>query len=117
MRALFAAGLMLAFASTTVLAGASSSNFPPQPDPDTKSMKKSEAKTYVAQGCERQWAKSSGLDAGALNSACTCYAGRTVDRMTKAEFAFFQEKSYFDDSTREKALKAVDACKLPRPSI
>ncbi|WP_293858433.1 hypothetical protein [uncultured Alsobacter sp.] len=117
MRALFTAGLLLALAATPVLAGASSSNFPPQPDPDTKAMKRADAKLYVAQGCERQWAKSSGLEASALNSACSCYAGRTVDRMTKAEFAFFQEKSYFDDTTREKALKAVDACKLPRPSI
>jgi hypothetical protein len=117
MRALLTAGLLLALASSVAFAGASSSNFPPQPDPDTKAMKRGDAKTYVSQGCERQWAKSSGLDAGALNRACGCYAGRTVDRMTKAEFAFFQEKSYFDDTTREKALKAIDACKLPRPTI
>jgi hypothetical protein len=117
MRALLTAGLLLALASTAALAGASSSNFPPQPDPDTKAMKRGDAKAYVAQGCERQWAKSSGLDPIALNRACSCYAGRTVDRMTKVEYAFFQEKSYFDDTTREKALKAIDACKLPRPTI
>jgi hypothetical protein len=116
MRAILTAALLLAV-STAAFAGASSSNFPPTPDPDTKAMKRGEAKVYVAQGCERQWAKSSGLDAGALTSACTCYAGRTVDRMNKAEFAYFQEKSFFDDTTREKALKAIDACKLPRPAI
>lgn len=115
MRALLTAAFLLTVAATTALAGASSSNFPPQPDPDTKTMKRGDAKAYVAQGCERQWAKSSGLEGAALNSACACYAKATVDRMTKAEFAFFQEKSYFDDTTREKALKAVDACKLPRP--
>ncbi len=41
--------------------------------------------------------------------------GAPLDRLSKAEFAFFQENSYFDDTGREKALRAVDACKLERP--
>lgn len=115
MRALLPAAFALLLATGSAFAGASSSNFPPQPDPDTRSMTRSQAKVYVAEGCSKQWAKSSGLDESRLSSACTCYANRTVDRLNKAEFAHFQEKSYFDDAGREKALRAVDACKLPRP--
>jgi hypothetical protein len=115
MRALLPAAFALLLATGSAFAGASSSNFPPQPDPDTRSMTRSQAKVYVAEGCSKQWAKSSGLDGAQLSSACTCYANRTVDRLNKAEFAHFQEKSYFDDAGREKALRAVDACKLPRP--
>lgn len=115
MRAILPATLALLLATGAAFAGASSSNFPPQPDPDTKSMSRPQAKQYVAEGCSKQWAKTSGLPAGELANACSCYANRTVDRLNKAEFAFFQEKSYFDDTGREKALKAVDQCKLPRP--
>lgn len=112
--ALTVASLLLS--ASMALAGASSSNFKaPEPDPDTANMRRSEAKEYVAQGCERQWAKASDMSASALSGACRCYAGRTVNAMTKAEFEFFKAKSYFDDATREKALLAVDACKLKRP--
>ena len=116
MRVALTAALLLLSAATLAHAGASSTNFPtPAPDPDTQSMRRSQAKVYVAQGCEKQWAKSSGLSPAALSSACRCYSGKTVNEMTKAEFDFFRAKSYFDDATREKALKAIDGCNLKRP--
>jgi hypothetical protein len=108
MRALLPAAFALLLATGAAFAGASSSNFPPQPNPETKTMSRAQAKVYIAETCAKDWGKSA-------PGACTCYANRTVDRLNKAEFAHFQEKSYFDDAGREKALRAVDACKLPRP--
>ncbi|MCP8939374.1 hypothetical protein NK718_12685 [Alsobacter sp. SYSU M60028] len=115
MRAVLTAACLL-LSTGVALAGASSSNFAnPAPDPATATMRRSQAKDYVAEGCEKQWAKESGSAVANLTSACRCYATRTVNALSNSEFEFFRAKSYFDDSAREKALKAIDACKLKRP--
>jgi hypothetical protein len=100
----------------SAFAGASSQNFSnPPPDPATQSMSRSEAKRWVLDRCLLSQARLQGKTREEVRSACSCYSSRTVDGMTKAEFQNFREKSYFDDTTREKALSNIDACKLKRP--
>ncbi|GGH21240.1 hypothetical protein GCM10007036_25370 [Alsobacter metallidurans] len=114
--ALLAVAFSLA-ASTIALAGASSSNFgEPQPDPKTAKMTRYEAKLWVFDGCLISQSRLQGTTREAVHSPCSCYSTKTIDQMTKAEFEFFKAKSYFDDSSREKGYRNLDACKLKRPS-
>jgi hypothetical protein len=106
----------LLLATAAAQAGASSSNFgEPPPDPTTRTMSKYEAKLWVFDRCLLQQSRLMGKTREEVHTPCSCYSSRTVDQMNKAEFAFFKEKSYFDDTTREKALKNIDICKLKRP--
>ncbi len=109
--------LALAASVTAAMAGASSRNFPPppQPDPTTLNMTRSEAKGRVLSACLATQSNLQGKPKQELYKGCNCYAGRTVDQMTKAEFENFRTTSYFDDTTREKALRNIDSCRLQRP--
>lgn len=51
----------------------------------------------------------------AVHSPCSCYAKRTIARMTKDELDAFRQTGYFNDSAQAKGLEAVDFCKLKRP--
>jgi predicted metal-binding protein len=116
MRRVVSAVLMLFLATATAHAGASSANFgEPPADPKTKSMSKYQAKLWVFDRCLIQQSRLQSKTREQVHSACSCYSSRVVDQMNKTEFAFFKEKSYFDDTTREKGFKAIDACKLTRP--
>jgi hypothetical protein len=116
MRFVTAAAFILLALSGQALAGASSANFAtPAPDPDTKSMSRAQVRDYAAKGCQISQAKLMSTAPEELRSPCNCYAGKTVNGMTTAELQFFRDKSYFDDTTRAKALAAIDACKLKRP--
>jgi hypothetical protein len=116
MRTVLSAVAALLLTTAAAYAGASSSNFgEPPPDPATKTMSKYEAKLWVFDRCLIQQSRLMDKTREEVHTPCSCYSGRTVDQMNKTEFAFFKEKSYFDDTTREKALKNIDVCKLKRP--
>ena len=116
MRFVTAAAFALLVLSGPAFAGASSSNFGnPAPDPATKNMSRSEARKYIADGCQLTQAKLVSAAPEEFRSPCGCYAGKTVSAMTTDEFQTFRDKSVFDDSARAKALAALDACKLKRP--
>ena len=102
--------------SGPAFAGASSSSFPnPDPDPATKSMSRYEAKLYIFDRCLISQSRLMGQTREQVHSPCSCYSNKTVEGMSKAEFQNFRDKSYFDDSTRDKALANLDSCKLKRP--
>ncbi|WP_406858385.1 hypothetical protein ABEG18_12475 [Alsobacter sp. KACC 23698] len=112
------ARLALAFSlvASSAMAGGSSSNFSePQPDPATRSMNRYEAKLWVFDRCLISQSRLMGTTREAVHTPCSCYSTKTVDGMTKVEFENFRQKSYFDDTTRNKALANIDACKLKRP--
>ena len=116
MRFVTSAALALLVLSGPAFAGASSANFGnPAPDPATKSMSRAEARKYIADGCQATQAKLVSAAPEEFRSPCNCYAGKTVSGMSTDEFQSFRDKSVFDDSTRAKALAAIDACKLKRP--
>lgn len=98
------------------LAGASSSNVPAAPDPAVKTMNRAGIQQRALQGCVAQQTKLASVPAEAIDKGCACYAGRTVQRMSNKEVDAFRQTGYFNDETRERALKALDACGLKRPS-
>lgn len=116
MRICAAAVLTLLAARAPALAGASSGPFPnPPPDPATLKMSRYEAKLWVFDRCLIVQSRLMATTREAVHSPCSCYATKTVDQMTKAEFENFRQQSVFDDTTRQKALANIDACKLKRP--
>ena len=116
MRVCAAAVFLSLVAAAASLAGASSGPFPnPPPDPATQKMTRYEAKLWVFDRCLILQSRLMSTTREAVHSPCSCYATKTVDQMTKAEFENFRQQSVFDDSTRAKALANIDACKLKRP--
>ena len=108
--------LALSLVGSSAMAGGSSANFAePQPDPATRTMNRYEAKLWVFDRCLISQSRLMSTTREAVHTPCSCYSTRTIDGMTKVEFENFRQKSYFDDTTRAKALAAIDACKLKRP--
>lgn len=52
----------------------------------------------------------------AVHTPCSCYSKATIAQMKKDELDFFRANGYFNDETREKALRNIDRCKLKRPA-
>lgn len=101
--------------TSAALAGASSSNVPP-PDEATKTINRAGIQDRAFKGCVAQQTKMAAVPAELIDKGCSCYAGRAVQRMSNREVDAFRATGYFNDETRERALKALDACGLKRPS-
>ncbi len=101
--------------TSAALAGASSSNVPP-PDEAVKTINRAGIQDRAFKGCVAQQTKMAAVPVELIDRGCSCYAGRTVQRMSNREVAAFRQTGYFNDETRERAFKALDACGLKRPS-
>ena len=101
--------------TSVALAGASSSNVP-QPDEAVKTMNRAGIQDRAFKGCVAQQTKMAAVPVELVDRGCSCYAGRTVQRMSNKEVDAFRQTGFFNDETRARALKALDACGLKRPS-
>jgi len=70
---------------------------------------------HLAMTCRVTQARLQGVSEAKVTSACSCYASRTLKDLNDSEIAALRQTAVFNASGREKALKAVDACKLKRP--
>lgn len=87
----------------------------PEPDPRTRNMTRYQIQLRTFDACLIVQSRLQSTTREAVHSPCSCYATRTVSAMTREEISFFQQNSVFNDSTREKALRNIDACRLQRP--
>lgn len=87
----------------------------PEPDPRTRNMSRYQIQLRTFDACLLVQSRLQSTTREAVHSPCSCYATRTVNGMSRDDVKFFQERSVFNDATREKALAAIDACKLQRP--
>ena len=94
---------------------AASSDSLPKTDPTAANLSKPEIQTRAYDACLITQAKLLRTTQDALRPPCNCYAKRTVSKMSKTEVANFRATGWFDDSTRGKALEALDRCGLVRP--
>jgi hypothetical protein len=115
-RALLAAAALTASA-TAALAAASNTPTLYQPDPALKTASISELRSRVSQACAIIQAKQQNASEASFASRCGCYAGRTMRSLSADEVQAYRDTGVFNDSAREKALAALDACKLQRPRI
>jgi hypothetical protein len=113
--------LLTALAITTgsVAAFAAASNTPTmyQPDPALKTASVSELRERVSQACSITQAKMQSVTEISLSRKCDCYAGRTMRAMSADEVQAYRDTGVFNDTARQKALSAIDSCKLQRPQI
>ncbi|MBV9520662.1 MAG: hypothetical protein JO068_21375 [Hyphomicrobiales bacterium] len=98
------------------LAGASSRNLPP-PDSTAKNLTPYMISLRAFDACLITQSRLQGTTREAVHTPCSCYAKLTVKNMSKDELDAFRETGYFNDSARQKALDALDSCKLPRPPL
>ena len=114
---LIAIGLCaLAISPIAALAGATSRNLPP-PDPTAKNLTPYMISLRAFDACLIVQSRLQGTTREAVHTPCSCYAKLTVKNMSKEELDAFRETGYFNDSARQKALEALDTCKLPRPPL
>ncbi len=116
----FRALLTAAFiAGGAVAAFAASSSMPTQyePDPALKTASMADLRARVSQACAIVQAKQQNASEASFTSKCGCYAGRTMRALSAEEVQAYRNTGVFNDSAREKALAALDACKLPRPRM
>jgi hypothetical protein len=108
-----------AIAAGTTAAFAASSSMPTmyQPDPALKTASIPELRSRVSQACAITQARLQGVTEISLSRKCDCYAGRTMRALSADEVQAYRDTGVFNDSAREKALLALDVCKLPRPQI
>ena len=98
------------------LAGASSGSLPPS-DPTAKNLTPYMISLRAFDACLIVQSRLQNTTREAVHTPCSCYAKLTVKNMTKEELDAFRNTGYFNDSARQKALEALDACKLPRPPL
>lgn len=106
----------LAFSASLALAGATSQNIPPV-DPTAKNLTPYMISLRAFDACLIVQSRLQSKTREAVHTPCSCYAKLTVKNMSKEELDAFRETGYFNDSTRQKALEALDTCKLPRPPL
>ncbi|WP_230531088.1 hypothetical protein [Microvirga roseola] len=116
LRTLVAAAFTLAGA-TAAYAAASNTPTLYQPDPALKTASIPELQEKVRQICAIGQARIQQVSEFSLAKKCDCYAGRTLRAMSAEEVQAYRDTGVFNDSAREKALKAIDSCKLVRPQI
>ncbi|WP_262297639.1 hypothetical protein [Microvirga sesbaniae] len=111
--------------TTAVSVGAASafaaaSNTPTQyqVDPALKTENVGQLRVRVSQACAITQARlQSGASEASLARSCDCYAGRTMRSLSPTELQAYRDTGLFNDTAREKALTALDACRLPRPQM
>jgi hypothetical protein len=116
--ALFCACIIaLSLAPAAALAGASTQNLPPPVDPEAKDLTPYMISLRAFDACLIVQSRLQNTTREAMHTPCSCYAKLTVKNMSKGELDAFRATGYFNESTRQKALAALDTCKLPRPEL
>ncbi|MBF9232350.1 hypothetical protein [Microvirga alba] len=108
-----------AIAASVTAAFASASNTPTmyQPDPALKTESLGELQARVREACSVTQAKMQNVTEVSLSRKCDCYAGRTMRALSQDEVQAYRDTGVFNDGARGKALGAIDACKLQRPTL
>ncbi len=73
-------------------------------------------RTHATEGCMAVQGEMEGVPRDLMRDRCSCYARRTVARMTEEEIASYRLTGLFDETTRNKAFESLDACGLRRPA-
>jgi hypothetical protein len=107
---------LCALAPVAALAGASSQNIPPV-DPTAKNLTPYMISLRAFDACLIVQSRLQNTTREAVHTPCSCYAKLTIKNMTKEELDAFRDTGYFNETTRRKALEALDSCKLPRPPL
>lgn len=107
--------IIVMLAASPVLAGASSTPVVVQPDPTAANLTPYEISLRTFDACLITQSRLMNQTREQVHTPCSCYAKRTVSGMNKEELANFRKTGWFDDTTRQKALEAIDYCKLKRP--
>ena len=115
-RAMLAAAAMTA-SVTAAFASASTTPTVYQPDPAMKTESTAELTNRVRRSCAVTQAKLQNADELSFGRKCDCYAGRTMRAMSADEVQGFRDTGVFNDTARNKALTAIDSCKLQRPTM
>lgn len=108
---------MYAFMAGAAMAAASQAPINPPPvDPALKKATPYVISLKVFDQCRLVQSRLMGTTQEAVHTPCSCYAKTTVAQMGRDDLNFFRNNGYFNDATRERALKNLDACKLKRPA-
>jgi hypothetical protein len=89
----------------------------PPSGPDLSLQDASDAQLHsrIQTTCMGTQGKLTGGSYDALWQPCECYATKTLKALDKPEKAALRANGVFNDTARDKALKALDVCQLKQP--
>jgi hypothetical protein len=112
----FAASLVIVAAlAGEALAGASGVPADFRPDPALKTASRGELQSRIQRSCSVVQSRLQSVPVAQLSRPCACYASRTLRAFTDAELQAYRDTGLFNETARDKALAAIDACNLRRP--
>jgi curli biogenesis system outer membrane secretion channel CsgG len=109
------AALLLSASAAAALAAARSPQGDYAPDPGLRTAGKAELESRVRRACINTHARLQNASEASMGRPCGCYASRVMRGLDAGELDAYRSTGVFNDSAREKALAAIDRCKLQRP--
>jgi hypothetical protein len=109
------AGVVFMASTIQVLAGASSVPTYYTPDPALRTASRDALEARIRRACTVTQARVQNVSEISVSSPCGCYASRTLHAMNESEIQAYRYSGVFNDGARDKALAAIDACRLQRP--
>lgn len=97
------------------LASGSSAPFGYTPDPALKTASPAQLEGRVKRSCATTQASLQSVPETRVERPCGCYAFQVIKALDPAEVDAYRNTGVFNDSARQKALAAIDQCKLKRP--
>ena len=108
--------MLIAASTAAALAGGSSQPFNYQPDPALKTATRSDIEGRFRRACQATQARLQSTQESAIARPCGCYASRTLRSLDASELDAYRATGVFNETARGKALAAIDACQLKRPT-
>ncbi len=99
------------FAAGFALAGCQQSA-----DPRLKTASPEALQERVRSTCQSTQSKIQNVSLEKVARGCGCYAKTTMKSLSPAELDEFRDTGVFGESGRNKALQALDTCRLKRPT-
>jgi hypothetical protein len=109
------AGVVFMATVIEALAGASSVPTNYTPDPALRTASRDALEARIRKACMVTQARVQNVSETSVSSPCGCYASRTLRALNESEIQAYRYSGVFNDGARDKALAAIDACKLQRP--
>ena len=85
-------------------------------DPRLKTATPEALQERVRSTCQSTQSKIQNVSLEKVARGCGCYATKTMKSLSPAELEEFRSTGVFGASGRDKALQAIDVCRLQRPA-
>lgn len=120
--------ILIALGLCAALAGCNSTLAPQQtaalspnldgfrPDPALMTATRPALTEKIDKACRVMQSRSQNQPQAVFEKPCGCYAERAMSSFSEAELQSYRSQGYFNETAKEKAYQALEACSLQRPA-